>query len=412
MADVDGLDHTWRPVNLLCDVQLLTLALAPEIEDVVFAVGLGEGLFTIKLDDVQPNIEPSLEFNAVGHLVVDPDSGLAYASAANEEVSPNAYDRVYEIDLAAANILAAYSLQRGDELHTGKDDIAIVPAGPADDLAKLYVVADVSKETSKLLFAFQVQTQNPPTILDLPDTTIRLGHVWGSEFLMVSAEDHYSVYLVWTAQDVLVKGYQLPVQIAPIALAVAGQVNQVYVLNALSPTLTQVAGEHMQPVEKPGAGELHPGSQEFLEEMIRYRRAIFAAYLDLLGGLLQYLKDCFCHHLLVDCPECSPDDEVYLASVTIRGREVYQVCNFSRRKYVKSFPTVGYWLSLIPLSPFIHKAVEYLCCLVLPELFGRLGAPGLLAYDAPVQSHQMRSGAVPLPAGLLPGTAPRDAGQD
>jgi hypothetical protein len=393
VADVDGIDHSWRPVNVLCGVQLLTLARAPRFKDVVFAVGRGEGLFTIKLGDVQPHIEPSLGFNAVGHLVVDPSTSRAYASAANEDASSDAYDRVYEIDLAAARIIAHYPLRSDNQFYIGQDDIAIVPAGAGRNLVKLYVVADLPEEGGKQLFIFPVQRPSSvPTTLSVPDTAIRLGHVPGSNYLMGTLEDHYLVGLVDVVEDQAVGGFQLPVQIAPIAIAVDPEGGWVYVVNSLSPTITKVAARYMKPLEVPGDEDPSPGSPQFLQELMRYRQEVFMAFIDLTGGLLQHLKDCFCHHLLVDCPECKDDDELYLGSVKIEEGEVYSVCNFSRRKYVKSFPTVGYWLSLIPVAPLIHKAVEYLCCMVLPQYFGRFAPPEAKAYQPLLKSRQLRTG--------------------
>jgi hypothetical protein len=55
---------------------------------------------------------------------------------------------------------------------------------------------------------------------------------------------------------------------------------------------------------------------------------------------------------------------------------VYKVCNFSRRHYVKSFPTVGYWLSLVPVLPAFREVVGRFCCALLPELFGRYSTSG------------------------------------
>jgi hypothetical protein len=66
---------------------------------------------------------------------------------------------------------------------------------------------------------------------------------------------------------------------------------------------------------------------------------------------------------------------LYLACISIKKEQVFKVCNFSLRKYVKSFPTVGYWLSLFPIMPFVSRAVEMFCCSILPSFFGRFNAP-------------------------------------
>ena len=54
-----------------------------------------------------------------------------------------------------------------------------------------------------------------------------------------------------------------------------------------------------------------------------------------------------------------------------KDSRVYKVCNLSRRRYVKSFPAIGHWLSLVPILPFLDLMVELFCCWVMPETFGR-----------------------------------------
>jgi hypothetical protein len=55
--------------------------------------------------------------------------------------------------------------------------------------------------------------------------------------------------------------------------------------------------------------------------------------------------------------------------VEIRDNEVYKICNFEKRKYVKSFPTMGYWFSLIPVWPMLTSLVSNFCCAVIPNIF-------------------------------------------
>jgi hypothetical protein len=76
----------------------------------------------------------------------------------------------------------------------------------------------------------------------------------------------------------------------------------------------------------------------------------------------------------VDCPTCDSDDKIYLACISIKNNKVFKVCNFSHRKYVHTFPTWEYWLSIVPILPFIRKAVEEMCCAALPGFFGRFTA--------------------------------------
>src|SRR5262249_2651486 len=102
---------------------------------------------------------------------------------------------------------------------------------------------------------------------------------------------------------------------------------------------------------------------------------ILLAFRDLLAGFTQYLKDCICDHLMVACPACSEDERIYLGSIAIRDEQVYKVCNFSRRRYVKSFPTIDYWLSVVPIMPLLQRAAEEICCMALPDLFRRAEPP-------------------------------------
>jgi hypothetical protein len=109
--------------------------------------------------------------------------------------------------------------------------------------------------------------------------------------------------------------------------------------------------------------------QQGRETLRQYRTDVIAAFYGLLSGLLQYLKDCFCNHLLIKCPECDPEDKVYLGCLSMREGAVYNICNFTKRKFVKTTESIAYWLSIIPIGPLVGWLVEELCCLVLPNYF-------------------------------------------
>jgi hypothetical protein len=182
--------------------------------------------------------------------------------------------------------------------------------------------------------------------------------------LLVVSEDDCLVEIVDMSSNELVIGAGLPVQVGPVAVATTDEPGFGYVLNYWSDTITVL------PADVLTARYRFP-----FKALAAYRRQIIHAFRDLLAGFVQYLKDCLCDHLLVACPDCDGDGRIYLASVSIRKERVYKVCNFSRRKYVKSFPTVDYWLSIVPIMPLITKAVEEFCCMVLPDLFGRYTVP-------------------------------------
>jgi hypothetical protein len=69
----------------------------------------------------------------------------------------------------------------------------------------------------------------------------------------------------------------------------------------------------------------------------------------------QYFKDSFCDLFLVECPECTERDKVYLGTIEIQNRQVFNISNFSKRHYAKSFRTWGYWLSAVPVLSIVKK---------------------------------------------------------
>jgi hypothetical protein len=62
---------------------------------------------------------------------------------------------------------------------------------------------------------------------------------------------------------------------------------------------------------------------------------------------------------------------------------VYKICNFSKRRYAKTFPGIEYWLSIVPVLPLVEFAVKEFCCSVLENLFGRRFRPPLSHANIP-----------------------------
>ena len=111
--------------------------------------------------------------------------------------------------------------------------------------------------------------------------------------------------------------------------------------------------------------------QEFITALVaRYEQGLMSRR-DLIKALGQYLKDCFCERFLVDCPDCHGDEKVYLAGIEIRknpntgNAEVYKICNFTKRRYVKSEQLMEYWLSAVPIIPILKQLVADWCCKVV-----------------------------------------------
>lgn len=375
---------TWSDLVTICDVQLVTLATSRADPDVVFAIGSRKGLYRIDPRSVDPSMAPVLAFPASGHLAITPAGrGVATAIQDGGTAAAPTYDRLVVFETGASDKIAR--------------DIAL-PAAGVDDLAisgstsrrraragreAVYVVTGSDAAGDKEIFVFDLESGERVPIGDDSGLVgfngpLRLTGFAPTGVVMAALEDDCVVELVDTASNVHVPDALIPVQVGPVSQAAADEPPFAYVLNYWSDSITVLPGD-----------VLSPKFRFPLESLAAYRRQIILSFRDLLAGFLQYLKDCFCDHLLVDCPECDGDgdERIYLASVSIRKGGVYKVCNFSRRKYVKSFPNVDRWLSIVPVMPLIQKAVEELCCMVLPDLFGRYDVP---EYDGAVERRAPR----------------------
>jgi hypothetical protein len=376
VADISGATHTFRPVTVMRDVQLVTLATAPAVSTNVFAIGRGRGLFEFNPDSPPVAPQPRDAFNAVSHLVLAEALDRGFATSRSQG-TPDRYDSITSFSLrpgSAAGAITAPITDVAGSVRTGTDDIEVALAG---NFAKLYVVVDpFAPGGPKEVIAYDVRrgTAAPRPIgsTNIENSGIRLRHA-GSGFVAAALEDSYRINLIdMTTDEVVVppgsvEPFRIPVQIGPTALALHTAGKQMAVLNSASRTITRVPIQFFS-----------PGSPIDVDALANYRDAMLAAFTDLAGGFLQYLKDCFCDHLLVDCPTCDDDDRVSLGCVSIRDNQVYRVCNFTRRRHVVTFPKLGYWLSIVPVIPLLKLAVERFCCSILPDLFARY-TPGPVA---------------------------------
>jgi hypothetical protein len=83
---------------------------------------------------------------------------------------------------------------------------------------------------------------------------------------------------------------------------------------------------------------------------------------NLLTLLFQYVLDCICHNLLPPCSANPCDDRLILACVTIRNGQIVNICNFSCRRFAGAFPSLYYWLSAIPIVPYLLRLILRICC--------------------------------------------------
>jgi hypothetical protein len=350
----------WGPLTTICGVQLVTLATTVTDPRHVYAIGMGRGLYRIDPDDVDPSMEPVAAFAAAGHLVVS-DNGRAVTTAAAETSLPR-YDRLRGFRLPGADAIFEVVLRQ-----PGMDDIAVQEPAQRSEEPTVYCVVGVDGSGEKRIEAYDLRGRTLGVSIPTDDSTVRLATLPPGRqpgLLLVTSEDGYVLRLVDTDRREPVAGYELPLQAGPIAIVADGAVGTAYVLNYVTNTIT------VAPPEVLGRQFRFP-----FEALATYRSGVLEAFADLAGGFLQYLKDCLCHHLLIAMPEGAGDEPLYLACVSIRGNQVYNVCNFSGRRYVKSFPAVGYWLSLVPVLPLARRLLEWFCCSVLPEAFGGIEAP-------------------------------------
>ena len=370
----------WRPSVTICGVKLVTLATTAADRAQVYAIGLqkvtvtdpnnqqhtevrGAGLYQINPDQVNPTMTPLVPFNAYGHLEISVD-GRAFATAAPLNTQPTTYDRIRVIQLPAGTGIREILLGPAGRLTTGRDDIALHMRADNAQQDTLYSVVGPDSQGIKHILAHDIASGNQIAAIQVENTTIRLEPFGPTGMLLLTSEDGYCVRMLDMTTHRLIAGYLLPMQVGPIAIASDAPSRRVYVLNYASNTITTAAGALFSP--------------EFrfrVDQLAAYRKAVLEAFADLLGGFLQYLKDCLCDHFLVNCPECTEDDKLYLACISIRHGQIYKVCNFSKRRYVKSFPTVDYWLSVIPIMPLLDRLIEQFCCSVLPNIFSRYRVP-------------------------------------
>jgi hypothetical protein len=164
----------------------------------------------------------------------------------------------------------------------------------------------------------------------------------------------------------------LPAQIAPAAIATNAVAQCAFILNEFSGTVTTLPAAYV-------ASKIQTID---LDKLAAYHNAVLKAFVDLFGQFTQYLKDCICHHFLVDCPDDAAQT-IYLARIDVKNGQVYNICNFSRRKYVHSFPTVEYWMSVVPILPVLRKLIGDACCTIVQNAFSSFqpAPPGNAAAD-------------------------------
>jgi hypothetical protein len=385
---------SWTQHQVTCSKKIVTLASGREPTNRLYAAARGAGVFGFDMNALDPN-PPQIgtETRATGHLVLvsrNKSDGagnegrgagaILYAGFHRETENPVAYDHIVGVDLTPEGTAGAprtFTLPASDALlNEGHDDIAgrfDTSGATGGARSELYVVVEGRSGFNKALVTFDGGSTEPLGLVSLDDTTEnRIAFNVRSQQLFVTYEDRYlgRQYSPLARQPVLHPDRH-PLQVGAIAVAVGNRGQTWYVQNWLSNTITAIPAVH---APLPSGAVLEPWESVIDEnKLAAYRDGWLLAFWKMLGRFLQYLKDSFCHLLLVDCPDGT--GTVYLADVSFRDGVVYQICNFSRRKYVHTFPTIEYWLSAVPVIPLVKTAVEAFCCSVLPGFFDQIEPP-------------------------------------
>jgi DNA-binding beta-propeller fold protein YncE len=366
-GDIDGGGGVrWRPASTICGVKLVTLATTAADPEHLYAVGLrrvarsggrwkprefaGAGLFRINPDEVPEDLQPmpgTAELNTIGHLVISA-TGVAVLTCGEPGALATAYNRLQVITLPSG------ALGRQTGVEEGRDTFALLAGGRVSRTTVAWVV--VGQGTDRGLVGYDIARGVQLTdrfLIPESSGTISAHSLSGR---VVLTDSNTSAVQVFAPESGFIDALRLPVQLGPISIAAAEtRPAHVVVMNRLSSSLSVIDAE------------LVTLDAFDVEPLVTYRRAAVEAFADLVGGFLQYLKDCLCEHLLVKEPQRPDARDLDLAVISLRAGSVHKVCNWSRRRYVKSFPTVGYWLSIVPIIPAVREAVGRLCCSLLTD---------------------------------------------
>ena len=324
-----------------------------------------------------PNVQLPLNspFNACGHFELSGDYAWATLNT-DSNAAPTSYNAVRFFQVLEAGKLQWHDIT----VPSGSDGIAI----KENPRLEVYVVVGGGTAAKQVIGFYQGQSwttwtrindsKNVPMAVTVDNSQIRLVVSAWNPILMWASLDSYRVNAIDLATYHLVPNWALPTQVGPVDMVWGTQ--GLAILNQPSDSIFLVPQSLINTLPATVTE-----TQKILNASVAYHKAAAEAYVDLLAGFLQYLKDCFCHHLLAKSAECTPaSQKLYLGCVSIRGGRVHNICNFSQRHYLKTFPTIGYWLSLFPIVPIISELVELFCCYVIPDRLAQYSVP---AYSKP-----------------------------
>ncbi|MGH7620528.1 MAG: DUF6519 domain-containing protein, partial [Gemmatimonadaceae bacterium] len=343
----------WGPVTVVCDIEFVTLATHTAQPNRLFGVGRSatdatkRGVYRFTLPTIPLVPAPIVNFNATGLFAIDTNGIDAVATQQSGGLQTGVFDGLRQLNLNTLVTSVPFAVN-GTTLY---DDVAIANGS-------VFLTGINAGVATLFRYTLSPAAALPTTVLGPSSSVWRLGHLPSKNVLTIADGNTYRLRLFDTGTATLANNVRIPVQIVPIAAVARSDDRELYVLNMFSGTVnacdvdTLVSGTPSFTAEPPAS-------------LATYRAAMLTAFTDLTGVLVQYFKDCFCDKFLIECPTCTPNDKVYLGTISIQKGKVYNICNFSKRHYAKSFRTYGYWLSTIPVLPLVKKAIAKVCCMTL-----------------------------------------------
>ena len=109
-----------------------------------------------------------------------------------------------------------------------------------------------------------------------------------------------------------------------------------------------------------------PGPNELPAD---YKKRVGETWLQIAGIGAEFIRYCFCSALLPPCPPPADSACVPLATVTVRRSDcqIQKVCNWGPRRFVMTFPYIGYLLSVTGLMEKLRAKIEAACCAPLQQ---------------------------------------------
>lgn len=347
--------------NTVCDTEFVSLATHPAQPGWLYAIGRHptdasrRGLYRLDPTAIPLAPTPDIAGNATGLLSIDTaGADAAFTLHTNAATQDGSFDRVRHVVLATMTVANTFSAS-GRPYASGLT--------PAEDLALAGGIVYVTGQTGGMgsLLRFRLSPPAPvlPSLMFTAQDVWRLAPVPTRNLLALSGTGACAAMLIDTSGANLQWRERLPLQIGPGALATAPGGRLVHALNSFSGTVNTVDLTMVHASPAPTYTANPPAT------LALYRLGVLKSFTDLFGVVLQYMKDGFFDRFLVNCPDCGPDDKVYLGVLEINNGRVDHICNFGKRHYAKSFRTWGYWLSAVPLLPMLKTALKKLACMKL-----------------------------------------------